>query len=413
MIELRHVQKDFGSVVPLRDVNATVYDGDVIAVIGPSGCGKSTLLRCINLLDPPTGGQIIVDGEDVTAPGYDAGKIGRVMGMVFQRFNLFTHWSVIENVMRPQMDLLGRGKQEAYDKAIGLLRTVGLEEKALSYPEELSGGQMQRIAIARTLAMDPNVILLDEPTSALDPGMVGEVQEVIKGLARAGRTMLIVTHDMAFAREVSNRVFYMDEGIVYEDGTPEQIFENPQRPKTRTFIRRSKVLALHIESQRFDYVGLISNIGRYCEANRIARRMSRRVQAVFEELCINVLVKAMGASADISAVLEYAAEENELRMSVEYGGAPFDFREFDDDLALSLIAGNVSSCEYRFAERRGFDGGGGTDGIDGGEIAEHTATGGEDAVHVANAADAVGVAGAEADAADSGINRIDLIIRGD
>ncbi|MBQ9721574.1 MAG: amino acid ABC transporter ATP-binding protein, partial [Oscillospiraceae bacterium] len=225
MIELKHLNKAYENAEPLRDVSITVNDGDVIAVIGPSGTGKSTLLRCINLLEKPTGGQIFLNGQEITAKGYDARRARRKMGMVFQSFNLFGHLTVIENLMTPPMDLLRKSKQEAYDTAVELLRRVGLSDKALNYPDELSGGQQQRVAIARTLSMDPEIILLDEPTSALDPTLVSEVQSVIRDLSRTGKTMMIVTHEMNFARSISNRVFYMDEGGIYEDGAPEDIFE--------------------------------------------------------------------------------------------------------------------------------------------------------------------------------------------
>ena len=223
MIELRHLRKEFEDVTPLEDVNVTIHSGDVISVIGPSGTGKSTLLRCINMLEPPTSGEIIVDGQVINDGKCDLNEIRKKMGMVFQSFNLFGHLTVIENIMNPQITLLDRTRQEAYDKAMYLLNTVGLSSKALNYPDDLSGGQQQRIAIARTLAMDPDIILFDEPTSALDPGMIGEVQSVIRMLAKSGITMMIVTHEMDFARKISNRVFFMDEGGIYEEGTPKEI----------------------------------------------------------------------------------------------------------------------------------------------------------------------------------------------
>ena len=235
MIELKNLKKSYENSTPLKDVNVVINDGDVISVIGPSGAGKSTLIRCINMLERPTGGRILLDGEDITAPGYDLSQARRRMGMVFQSFNLFGHLTVIENLMLAQIDILKRSKQEAYDKGIELLKRVGLSGRENQYPDELSGGQKQRVAIARTLAMDPDVILLDEPTSALDPTMVGEVQAVIRDLAKTGKTMMIVTHEMSFARAICNRVFYVDEGGIYEDGTPEQIFDHPEKELTRRF----------------------------------------------------------------------------------------------------------------------------------------------------------------------------------
>ena len=233
MIKIEHLRKEYAGITPLKDVSVVINDGDVISVIGPSGTGKSTLLRCINQLEKPTSGKIWVDDVEITDPKCDINKVRQKMGMVFQSFNLYGHKTVIENIMLAPMDLLGKSKQDAYDKGMRLLRTVGLAEKALNYPDELSGGQKQRIAIARTLSMDPDVILLDEPTSALDPTMVGEVETVIQDLSKTGKTMIIVTHELAFARAICNRAFFMDEGEIYEEGPPEQVFDNPQREKTR------------------------------------------------------------------------------------------------------------------------------------------------------------------------------------
>ncbi|MCR4845973.1 MAG: amino acid ABC transporter ATP-binding protein [Eubacterium sp.] len=238
MIRIEHLRKEFPDVTPLKDVNLEVRPGEVISIIGPSGTGKTTLLRCINRLEEPTSGKIIIDDEEVTAPNYDLTRIRRKVGMVFQSFNLFSNLNVAENIMTGPVRLLNKTKQEAYDEAMELLERVGLSEKALNYPDELSNGQKQRIAIMRALAMNPEVMLFDEPTSALDPTMVGEVLQVIKGLAGDGMTMLIVTHEMQFANDVSDRILYMDEGVIYEEGTPEQIFGSPQKDKTKSFISR-------------------------------------------------------------------------------------------------------------------------------------------------------------------------------
>ena len=240
MIELRHLRKEFEDVTPLEDINVTIHSGDVISVIGPSGTGKSTLLRCINMLEPPTSGEIIVDGQVINDGKCDLNEIRKKMGMVFQSFNLFGHLTVIENIMNPQITLLGRSRQEAYDKAMSLLNTVGLSSKALNYPEDLSGGQQQRIAIARTLAMDPDIILFDEPTSALDPEMVGEVLQVMKQLAGEGMTMVVVTHEIGFAREVASRVIFMEGGYIVEEGTPDEVINHPKQKRTIDFL--SKVL---------------------------------------------------------------------------------------------------------------------------------------------------------------------------
>lgn len=239
MIEINHLSKDFGNGPKLKDINAVINDGDIISIIGPSGTGKSVFLRCLNGLEKPTSGQIILDGVDITDRKRRISDIRKKMGMVFQSFNLFENMSVIRNVMQPPMDLLGISAQDAYDRAMEILQMVGMEGRANKYPDTLSGGQKQRVAIARTLSMNPDIILFDEPTSALDPAMVGEVQEVIAKLAKMGKTMLIVTHDMDFARAISTRVFFLDQGIVYEEGTPEEIFEHPKRERTRIFVNSS------------------------------------------------------------------------------------------------------------------------------------------------------------------------------
>lgn len=238
MIEIKHLSKAYPNITPLKDVNTVINDGDVISVIGPSGTGKSTLLRNIILLERPTTGEIYIDGVNILENSKEAKEKRNKMGMVFQSFNLFNHYTVIENIMLPQIEILKKNKQEAYETAVELLKKVHLENKINSYPDELSGGQKQRIAIARTLALDPEIIFFDEPTSALDPTMVDEVLTVIKNIAKEShKTMMIVTHEMNFAKEVSNRVFYMDEGIIYEDASPEEIFGHPKKPKTIEFMK--------------------------------------------------------------------------------------------------------------------------------------------------------------------------------
>ncbi len=345
MIELKHISKAYDDVTPLKDVNTIINDGDVIAVIGPSGCGKSTLLKMINLLERPSSGQVIVDGEDITAPDYPTYEIGRKIGMVFQSFNLFDHLTVVENVMIPQMDLLGRSKQEAYDRAIELLHQVGMDSRALQYPKILSGGQKQRVAIARTLAMDPEVILFDEPTSALDPTMVGEVQAVIRDLAKTGITMLIVTHEMKFAREISSRVFYMDQGEIYEDGSPEQIFENPQRDLTRRFIKQLKVFETLIDKRNYDFLGAISEIERYGNNVQLEKKQVYALQSVFEELCQQILLKH-NPDYHIKFTVEYSEKDSEISISAEYNGDLFNPEDTDNGVSLAILRSRISSLVY-------------------------------------------------------------------
>ena len=348
MIRIEHLKKEYPNVTPLKDVSVEIHDGDVISVIGPSGTGKSTLLKCINQLEKPTAGRIWLDDTEITAHGCDLNKVRQKMGMVFQSFNLFGHKTVIENIMMAPMDLLHRSKQEAYDEGMRLLRTVGLAEKALNYPDELSGGQKQRIAIARTLAMDPEVILLDEPTSALDPTMVGEVQTVIRELARTGKTMMIVTHEMSFARAISNRVFYMDEGGIYEDGTPEQIFDHPVGKNTRSFVYRLKVLELNIESRDYDFIGMTGEIESWCIKNQVGSKMEKRVQLVFEET--TQLLLPLLDTPRVQAVCEYSGQTLEAVWKFQYAGPGMDLTRSDDDLALAVLKGMAESMDYAWNE---------------------------------------------------------------
>lgn len=347
MIELIHLRKEYETVTPLADVNAVINDGDVISVIGPSGTGKSTLIRCINMLEKPTSGQIILDGVDITDPKYDLTLARRRMGMVFQSFNLFGHLTIIENLMLAPMEILKKSKQEAYETGIALLRRVGLAGRELQYPEELSGGQKQRVAIARTLAMDPDVILLDEPTSALDPTMVGEVQAVIRDLAKSGKTMMIVTHEMSFARAICNRVFFMDEGGIYEDGTPEQIFDAPQKENTIRFIRKLKVLELLIENSDFDFIGAGGDIDLYCLQNDIPPRVKYRIRLAFEELVQQQLLPVL-KNTPIHVVIEYSAEDEQAMVTVSYGGERFDPAAGPNELSYNVLKTSVSELVYKF-----------------------------------------------------------------
>lgn len=240
MIETKDLKKIYGDHVVLNGITETIQKGEKVVVVGPSGSGKSTFLRCLNLLEMPTSGEVWFEGNNITDPKCDINKLRQKMGMVFQQFNLFPHLSVKENITLAPIKLLGMKKEEADKKAIELLTRIGLQDKADAYPNQLSGGQKQRIAIIRALAMNPDVMLFDEPTSALDPEMVGEVLELMKELADAGMTMVVVTHEMGFAREVATRVMFIDEGQVKEQNTPEEFFRNPQNPRLKDFL--SKVL---------------------------------------------------------------------------------------------------------------------------------------------------------------------------
>ena len=240
IISVQNLEKHFsgGQIKALRGVSAQIHRGEVVVVIGPSGSGKSTFLRCLNLLEKPTDGSVVFEGTDITAPGVNINVMRRRMGMVFQHFNLFPHMTVLGNLTLGPTQLLKKSQAEANQKAMQLLERVGLADRAGAYPSQLSGGQKQRIAIVRALAMEPEVMLFDEPTSALDPEMVGEVLDVMKELAREGMTMVVVTHEMGFAREVADRVLFMDNGQIVEEGTPEAIFEHPQSERLQSFLAK-------------------------------------------------------------------------------------------------------------------------------------------------------------------------------
>lgn len=240
LFEIKDLQKKFGSLTVFDGLSETICKGDVVVIIGPSGGGKSTFIRCLNLLEQPTAGKIYFEGEDITAKGFDVNRHRQKVGMVFQQFNLFNNLTVLENITISLTKAKKQSEEESKEKALKLLKRVGLEDKANAYPSQLSGGQKQRIAIVRALAMEPDVLLFDEPTSALDPEMVGEVLQVISDLARDGITMVVVTHEMGFARKVGTRVLFMDGGQIAEQGTPEEIFEHPQNARTKEFL--SKVI---------------------------------------------------------------------------------------------------------------------------------------------------------------------------
>ena len=236
ILEVKHLSKSFGANAVLKDIDFVVHPGDVTSIIGSSGSGKSTLLRCINLLETPTSGDVVFHGDSVVDKKVNAAAYRAKVGMVFQQFNLFPHMSVIQNIMLAPMKVRGIRKEEAYERGIQLLRKVGLEDKAKYKPNQLSGGQQQRVAIARALAMKPKVLLFDEPTSALDPEMVHEVLDVMKEVAEEGMTMVVVTHEMGFAKEVGTRILFLDSGMILEEGTPEEIFKTPKEERTKSFL---------------------------------------------------------------------------------------------------------------------------------------------------------------------------------
>ena len=353
MISVKHLSKHFGDLIVLKDVNVEIKKGEVISVIGPSGSGKSTLLRCINLLETPTGGEITIDGINLLDKKTNVFQLRERMGMVFQSFNLFSHLMVIENIMLGPVDLLKLGRQEAFDEAMKLLALVGLAEKAYAYPDELSGGQKQRVAIARTLAMKPEIVLFDEPTSALDPTMVSEVLAVIRKLAQDGMTMMIVTHEMKFARDVSTRVLYMDEGIIFEEGTPQQIFDEPQKDKTRAFIHNIKSFTFAIRSKTFDLYSLNAGVETFGQKQFLAEKQIFNIQLVLEELLINKLLTRQGESVDMTVTVGYSEKNYEIELTIVYAGKPynpFDDGDDRDDLSMLIVRKLVKTSDFSLEE---------------------------------------------------------------
>lgn len=348
MITISHLRKEYPNATPLTDVNVTINKGDVISIIGPSGTGKSTLLRCLNMLDAPTSGTILVDGINVTDKNCDLSRVRRKMGMVFQSFNLFNHLNVIENITYAPIKLLGLSKEEAEAKAMELLNMVFLQDKAYAYPDELSGGQKQRIAICRALAMNPEIILFDEPTSALDPTMVQEVLSVIKMLAKKGLTMLIVTHEMKFAKEVSNRIFYMDQGIIYDDGTPEEIFDYPQKDRTRQFIQKLKVLDKAIDSNSFDFMGFNSDIEAFGRKHLLSQRTIYGIQVILEEVYLNKLTD----KHPMEFSMEYSEKQDDLYVYLKYAGNKYNPLEDMDDVAKAIVNNVIDTVEFDFIDNK-------------------------------------------------------------
>ena len=304
MIRIENLTKAFDGHVILQNVNAEINAGDVIGVLGPSGTGKSTLLRCINMLSPATSGAIYVDGENIMEKGYDQNRLRQKVGMVFQTFNLFDNMTAIENIMFPQIRLLHVSREEAFRKGMELLGKVGLKEKYLSYPAALSGGQKQRVAIARALVMNPEVILFDEPTSALDPSMVDEVQEIIRYFAKAGTTMMIVTHEMNFARSICSRIFYMDKGTLYEEGPTEQIFENPVRERTRVFMKRLKTFTVTVD-ESLTVSQFEDLIREFSFANSISAEKTEQLKELLRNILGYYFPKVRGREARVRVLAEY------------------------------------------------------------------------------------------------------------
>ena len=342
MIKVCGLTKKFGELIVFQNINTQINRGECIAIIGPSGTGKSVFLRTITMLEKPDRGSVFIDGVDITRKGVDLNRVREKMGMVYQGFHLFSHLNVLDNITLATRLVRKQDREVAEKKAMELLNLVGLEDKARSYPHELSGGQQQRIAIARSLAMDPEIILFDEPTSALDPTMTCEVLSIIRKLTKMGLTMLIVTHEMNFAKEVADRIFYMDEGRIYEEGTPAEIFDHPQKEKTKAFIHRLKVFNYVIHSKRFDWVTMNAEIEIFCQKYNLGAKKVYHLQLFLEELIREIFNHCYQTSSpDIGFTIEFSDQNNETSISLSFMAVDFNpFNGKDDDvdnLGMMLI----------------------------------------------------------------------------
>lgn len=342
MLKITSLQKKFGSLEVIKDVSTTVEKGEIISIIGPSGTGKSTFLRCINLLEVPTSGKIELNGISITDKNTSIDNIRKQIGMVFQGFNLFSHLTVIENIIAAPIKLLKMPKADAKKLAMELLEQVGLSEKANAYPNELSGGQKQRVAIARTLAMKPEIILFDEPTSALDPTKVGEVTMVIKALSTMGMTMMIVTHEMEFAKNISTRIFYMDEGGIYEEGTPKEIFDAPKKEKTRRFIQKIKSFSFTAQSSSFDYVKTMNDFVNFCNSYIDGRKNIHKAELNMEEL-----LTLLKGKDDINLEFSFPENQQYYEFNLSYGNEKENILD-SDTLSATIITKSSKEINYKY-----------------------------------------------------------------
>lgn len=358
MIQVSNLSKQFGKLKVLKDVNVQINQGECIAIIGPSGTGKSVFLRSIAMLEKPDRGTICINGTDITKKEVDLNQIREKMGMVYQGFHLFSHLNVLDNITLAPRWVKKQDQALAEQKAMELLTMVGLTDKAKSYPHQLSGGQQQRIAIARCLAMEPEIMLFDEPTSALDPTMTCEVLAIIRKLTKMGLTMLIVTHEMNFAKDVADRIFYMDEGGVYEKGTPTDIFDNPQREKTKAFIKRIKVFNYEIHSLGFDMVTMNAQIEIFCQKYNVKAKRVYYIQLMLEELIMEIFEHCyQGQQPDLTFSIEYADDENnEISIYITYKAEafnPFEYGGDDlDNLGMVLVSKIAKKQEHLFENGR-------------------------------------------------------------
>ena len=350
MLEVKNIHKKFGSNEVLKGVDFKVEKGSVIAVLGNSGSGKTTLLRCISFLEQADKGEITFDDfhKDITAvTRKEIRQLRMKMGFVFQGYNLFRNKTALDNVLEGLTIARKNSPEEAKKKAMKMLEKVGMADRANFYPDQLSGGQQQRVAIARAIAYNPEVVLFDEPTSALDPRLTGEVLDVMRKLADEGTTMVVVTHEMDFARDISSRVFYMDEGVIYEQGTPAQIFDQPQREKTRAFIHRIRSVCLRIDSPDFDLYAINAELEQFCEKQILPKKTRQHLLLLVEELL--AIYQPRLAAAALELTLGYAEKTGRLELTLDAPGDapnPLDSDALPDELGLTIITNLAESIDY-------------------------------------------------------------------
>lgn len=348
MIEFRNIVKKYNNVISLTNVNCTISDGEVISLIGPAGAGKSTFIRLINLLEKPTSGEIFIDNENILSRDYDVINLRKKVGIVFSRFNLFNHLSVIENIMKAQIDILNKTQEAAYKESMRLLDLVSLVDKKYENVDKLKSGEKQRVALVRTLAMNPDILLLDEPTSALDPTMIPDIEAIIHDLKKSGKTIIVATRNMTFAKNISSKIFYIDENTVYEEGTPDEIFLTPSKPKTKQFINSLKILTLDIDSPTCDFWLLGAEIDKYCIKNHISSKGSSRLRLAFEELVIEIIMsKLKNITPKIHIAIEYSNINETLKMKVKYNGEKFDPKDTENVLSYNVLRTTVNEIEYK------------------------------------------------------------------
>ena len=355
LIEVKGLYKSFGDLKVLEDVNLEVAQGERIAIIGGSGCGKSVFLRSLELLHKPDKGRIFIDGEEITAKGAGVDKIRRSMGMVYQKFHLFSEMDVMNNLCLAPVRLKGMSRKDAEEKALELLGQVGLTARAHAMPHELSGGQQQRIAICRCLMMEPKVLLFDEPTSALDPTMVGEVLAVIRMLAKRDMTMIIVTHEMNFARDVATRVLFLADRGIYEQGTPSEIFDNPKREKTIAFIKKIKYFSYEIDKHGFDLMQLQGGIQNFGEKYGLDLKIIYRLQICCEELLFEMLDHCYEKNepTDMQLSVSFAESDKSTEIELTCGGKQFNpFTQDDDGLGVTILKQMAKHIDYDWEENR-------------------------------------------------------------